>query len=81
MQVLLLLFCEEAEKSQVHWKKGLVRKKANINAIKAILVSVCGTDSNTACHTVVSIVSITSSSHCEGDRRGHSSGSQLLSGL
>lgn len=32
-------------------------------------------------HTVVSIVSITSRSDCDGERRVHSSGSQLLSGL
>lgn len=32
-------------------------------------------------YTVVSMVSITSRSDCDGERRVHSSGSQLLSGL
>lgn len=32
-------------------------------------------------YTVVSMVSITSKSDCDGERRVHSSGSQLLSGL
>lgn len=43
----------------------------------------CGAEGAASCptHTVVSIVSITSRSDCDGERRVHSSGSQLLSGL
>lgn len=68
---------------QVHWKREIVgenRKEKDYKSNVSEWELGCAAASLWG-HTVVSIVSITSISHCEGDRSGHSSGSQLLSGL